>query len=140
MGSHAKRWLQVMDEGDFEKAASKLREREYPYFLASNKDMIRIPSIGFVAMDAAYFNFVYYIAWKIVSQNVTGAEARTAFNRDVGRNMLRQWAAHNSMVSLISDSVSGVLFTKANQLSFGKHWCKEYYHMYQTHVSLWYWK
>ena len=89
-----------MDEGDFEKAAAKLREREYPYFLASNKDMIRIPSIGFVAMDAAYFNFVYYIAWKIVSQNVTGAEARTAFNRDVGRNMLRQLTAEGATETL----------------------------------------
>lgn len=38
--------------------------------------------------NPTYFNFVYYIAWKLVALNVLGSEERINFNSAFGDNLL----------------------------------------------------
>lgn len=84
--------MQLMSETAFQTANFRLRDREYKYYFEANKDRLdRIPDLSDMSgglSNPAYFNFVYYIAWKVVALNVTSKESRREFNTVFGKNLL----------------------------------------------------
>lgn len=84
--------MQLMSETAFQTANFRLRDREYKYYFEANKDRLdRIPDLSDMSgglSNPVYFNFVYYIAWKVVALNLTSSERRSEFNTVFGKNLL----------------------------------------------------
>lgn len=84
--------MQLMSETAFQKANFRLRDREYKYYFEANKDRLdRIPDLSDMSgglSNPAYFNFVYYIAWKVVALQITNSETRSEFNTIFGKKLL----------------------------------------------------
>eukprot|EP00892_Ulva_mutabilis_P005388 jgi/Ulvmu1/3220/UM015_0261.1 len=84
--------LGVMSASEFQAANFRLRDREYRYYFAANRDRLdRIPDLTDMSgglSNPTYFNFVYYIAWKLVALNLLSSEERSRFNSVFGDNLL----------------------------------------------------
>jgi hypothetical protein len=67
------------------------RYREYKYYFEANKDRLdRVPDLTDMSgglSNPTYFNFVYYIALKVVARNLETDAARSAFNAALGTRM-----------------------------------------------------
>ncbi len=61
--------LQVMDEAAFQAEVFKLRSREWPYYLAANRDSLQaVPDLSDLSgglSNPTQFNFLMYILWKV---------------------------------------------------------------------------
>ena len=57
-----------MDEAAFQAEVFKLRSREWPYYLAANRDSLQaVPDLSDLSgglSNPAQFNFIMYILWK----------------------------------------------------------------------------
>ncbi len=79
---------QVMDEAAFQAEVFKLRSREWPYYLAANRDSLQaVPDLSDLSgglSNPTQFNFLMYILWKARQEtcscswgsSVAGAPAR----------------------------------------------------------------
>ena len=60
---------QVMDEAAFQAEVFKLRSREWPYYLAANRDSLQaVPDLSDLSgglSNPTQFNFLMYILWKV---------------------------------------------------------------------------
>jgi hypothetical protein len=67
--ANAGEWAsQVMDEAAFQAEVFKLRSREWPYYLAANRDSLQaVPDLSDLSgglSNPSQFNFIMYILWK----------------------------------------------------------------------------
>lgn len=81
-----------MSEAEFQAANFRLRDREYPYYFAANRDRLaRVPDLADASgglSNPAYFNFVYYIAWKVAAQRLESSDVQADFLRAFGDALL----------------------------------------------------
>lgn len=80
-----------MSEADFQTANFKLREREFKYFAATHADLPAVPDLSDMSgglSNPAFFNFVFYIAWKVVSAQLPTAADQDAFSARFGSALL----------------------------------------------------
>lgn len=107
----ANKSLNLMSEESFQAANFRLRDREYQYYYQANKDRLpRVPDLSDQSgglSNPVYFNFVYYIAWKVVARELRSPEARSAFNAEVGRQMVQLVAPGAAVTIAQSREVNG---------------------------------
>ena len=69
---------QIMDEAAFQAEVFKLRSREWPYYLAANRDTLQaVPDLSDLSgglSNPTQFDFLMYILWKARQQNTLAAE------------------------------------------------------------------
>eukprot|EP01025_Chloroclados_australasicus_P038941 TRINITY_DN4018_c1_g1_i2.p1 TRINITY_DN4018_c1_g1~~TRINITY_DN4018_c1_g1_i2.p1 ORF type:complete len:266 (-),score=13.41 TRINITY_DN4018_c1_g1_i2:47-844(-) len=85
-----------LTEEEFQKQLFKLRDREYKYYYEMKKDQLpRIPDLSDMSgglSNPAYFNFVSYVAWKVVSGQIKDAKTRNQIVQLSGINLLNKIA------------------------------------------------
>lgn len=81
----------VLTETQFQQENFKLRDREYRYYYAANKDRLpAIPDLGDESgglSNPTYFNFINYVLWKVASAHLRD-EQRGTFTAAVGKSLL----------------------------------------------------
>eukprot|EP00955_Chlamydomonas_euryale_P012820 138311-Chlamydomonas_euryale.AAC.2 len=105
--------LGLGSEGQLQREIFRLRDREYPYYYDANKDRLpRIPDLSDLSggmSNTTYFNFNYYILFKVAARRAQGAELRTRLNAMYGQQLLpRVWeGADAAAAAAAADGFSG---------------------------------
>ena len=67
-----------MDEAAFQSEVFKLRSREWPYYLAANRDSLQaVPDLSDLSgglSNPTQFNFIMYILWKARARDAVRCE------------------------------------------------------------------
>ncbi|KAG1667070.1 hypothetical protein FOA52_000433, partial [Chlamydomonas sp. UWO 241] len=89
--------LGLAEDRDLQREIFKLRDREYRYYYEANTDKLpRVPDLSDMSggmSNRTYFNFNFYVLWKVAARHAVGADARTALCSAFGRQLLpRVWA------------------------------------------------
>ena len=81
-----------MSERDFQATNFRLRNREYKYYYAANKDRLdRVPDLSDMSgglSNPVLFNFVYYIAWKAACARLQDENMQQEFSDRFGDALL----------------------------------------------------